>query len=330
MKDTMENNKTGHLPAVYGVKKGAEDFPLMVVVDVSYICNSKCPHCPYSQFTDIRESYKDTPFMSPEIFRKIAEECSIFGSLLRITGGGEPLLHPQIIGLIEFAKTIGTRVGLITNGSLLTPNKVDRLLDTGIDAIDISADAADQETYSKIRVGLNFDKLVENVRYLVNKRDRMGSNTKVIVSIINQKAIIGKLESAVAFWEDIADNVQVRKYLAWDAKYESDTGDATPFITNRVPCPYPFERVEIDSRGKVLLCSHDVAGETDLGNVKDTPLTDIWRGEKFSMYRQMLLEGRYSDIGVCSKCSSWKYISWNYNYWNVLKKAERKQAEVKQ
>jgi len=324
--NTMETIEMSHLPAVYGIKEGAEEFPLMIVVDVSYACNAKCPHCPYTQSASIRKSYGDTPFMSPEVFKKIARECGEFGSLLRITGGGEPLLHPQIIELIEYAKSVNARVGLITNGSLLTPDKVDRMLDIGIDAIDISADAADRETYAKIRVGLNFNEMVRNVRYLVERRNDMSGNTKIIASIIDQKALFNKLETTVTFWENIVDNVQVRKYLTWDDKYASESGDTTPFIVDRVPCPYPFERIEIDSRGKVLLCSHDVAGETNFGNVMDKSISSIWTGEKLNLYRKLLLEGRYSEIGVCSKCSAWKYISWNYNYQNVLKVAEQKRA----
>jgi len=323
----MEITEMSHLPIVYGIKEGAEEFPLIVAVNVSYVCNARCPHCPYTQSASIRGSYGDAPFMPPEIFKKIARECGEFGSLLRLTGGGEPLLHPQVIELIKYAKSVNARVGLITNGSLLTPDKVNRMLNVGIDAIDISADAADGETYAKIRVGLKFDKLVRNVRYLAKKRDAIRGNTKIIASIINQKVIAGKLDSIVAFWNGIVDNVQVRKYLTWDDKYASESGDTIPFITNRVPCPYPFERVEIDSRGKVLLCSHDVAGETNMGNVMDESLSSIWKGEKFNLYRKLLLEGRYDEIGVCSKCSAWKYISWNYNYQNVLKVAEQRRTK---
>ncbi len=318
-----------HLPEAFGFKKGAEEFPLMVVVAASYVCNARCPHCPYTQST-IRQSYRDTPFIASDLFKKIADECGEHNAYLRVSGGGEPLLHPQIVELIEYAKSVGARVGLITNGSLLTPERVGRLLAANTDAIEISADAADRDTYSGIRVGLNFDKLIRNVRYLMNKRNETKSSTKVVASIVNQKAVAGKLESIVAFWSELVDNVQVRKYLTWGIGNPEESGDPTPYIPDlpvRVPCPFPFERLNIDSRGKIEFCGYDIAGETDFGNVNEESIKSVWQGERFNQWRQILLEGKYEQIEICRKCPDWRYRSWNYNYWHLLSKAEKVKAE---
>jgi radical SAM protein with 4Fe4S-binding SPASM domain len=315
-----------HLPEGYGLKKGSEDFPLMVVVAVSYVCNAKCPNCPYTQ-SAIRQNYKDTPLIAPATFKKIADECGQFSAYLRITGGGEPLLHPQMVELIEYAKKVGARIGLITNGSLLTPATVDRLLAANTDAIEISADAADKETYATVRAGLNFEKLLKNVHYLVKKRNELKSETKIVVSVINQKAVADKLDSTVAFWKAIVDNVQVRKDLTWGIGNPEQSADPTPYISDRVPCPFPFERLNVDSRGKIEFCGYDIAGETDFGNVNDVSIKSIWQGKKYKQWREILLQGKYEDIGICRKCPDWRYRSWNYNYWNVLKNAEKKKAK---
>jgi MoaA/NifB/PqqE/SkfB family radical SAM enzyme len=101
----MDNNVSAHLPSKFGIKSGAEEFPLMVVAAVSYVCNARCPACPYTQ-SDIRGSYKDTPFMDDGTFKRIADECGKHQAYLRISGGGEPLLHPKMISLINYAKTL--------------------------------------------------------------------------------------------------------------------------------------------------------------------------------------------------------------------------------
>ena len=309
----------------FGIKPGAEEFPLMVVLSVTYRCNSRCPGCPYVQ-SKIRQSYKDMPFMPPALFEKIADECGEHGALIRLTGGGEPLLHPHMVEMIEYAKAAGAKIGLITNGSLLTPQTVDRLLACGTDAIEISADAADKETYSKIRVGLDFDRLMQNVNYLMDRRNETTSKTKVIVSLVNQKALEGKLESAVDYWSKIVDNVQVRKYLTWGINDAGQSADPEPLMKERVPCPFPFERLNIDSRGKAVFCSFDIAGETNFGNVNDQSIQSIWKGEKLSQWRTLLLEGKYEEIDICKKCPDWRYRSWNYNYWKIMEEAERKRV----
>jgi MoaA/NifB/PqqE/SkfB family radical SAM enzyme len=260
--------------------------------------------------------------MSPEVFKKIADECGKYHSVIRLTGGGEPLLHPQMIELIEYAKDKGAKIGLITNGSLLTPHTVHRLLDCEVDAIEISADAADKSTYSKVRVGLDFDKLLNKVRYLMYWRNQLEAETKVIVSIVNQKGV--DVESAVKFWSKIVDNVQVRKYLTWNINDAGQSADPEPLMKDREPCPFPFERLNFDSRGKAVFCSFDIAGETDFGNVKEQSIQSIWKGAKLTLLRKLLLAGKYEKIDICKKCPDWRYRSWNYNYWQIMKDAERK------
>ena len=51
----------------------------------------------------------------------------------------------------------GTKVTLTTNGTLLTGNKVEKLLDTGVNVIDVSIDAFSKDTYSKVRVNGNLE-----------------------------------------------------------------------------------------------------------------------------------------------------------------------------
>ncbi len=306
----------------YGLKKGAEEFPLMVVVSASYVCNARCPVCPFTQ-SSLRSSFKDTPFIAPETFKKVADQCGEYGAWIRITGGGEPLLHPQMLELIDYANKVGAKVGLITNGSLLDSHTAFNLLTSGIDAIDISADAADPETYSKVRVGLNFHKLLYNVKYLVELRDRKRLKTKIVVSIVDQKSLEGKLDAAIKFWKDIVDNVQVRKYLTWGVGDANQSGNAAPLNQDQAPCPLPFERIVVDSRGKLVLCSYDISGKTDFGNVNQISIKEAWRGEKLAGLRKRILESRLDAEDLCSKCADWKYRSWDYNYWKVLKDANK-------
>lgn len=318
-----------HMPERFSIKEGAEEFPLMVVLSMTYVCNAKCPQCPYTQ-SNIRETYKDALFMSPDIFKKIADECGKYGSYMRLSGGGEPLLHPQMLDLIEYAKQAGARVGLITNGSLLTPDRADRLLKTGTDVIEVSVDAADPKTYAKIRIGLDFDRLVKHLRDAVRRRNEWKSPSSIVVSVVNQELIEGKVDEIVEFWKNIADNVIVRKYLTWGIGDESWSADPTPYITDhRVPCPFPFERLNVDSRGDIMFCGYDIAGETCsvFGNVMEKSIREIWQGDRFTQWRDLLLAGEYEKIEICSKCPDWRYRSWKYNYWNVLEHAEKTRKE---
>jgi Iron-sulfur cluster-binding domain len=89
-----------------------------------------------------------------------------------------------------------------------------------------------------------------------------------------------------------------------------------------VPCPFIFERLNIDSRGNVMVCGYDISAITCMGNVNTDSIRDIWHGEGFRFYRDKHLAGRGKDIALYAGCPDWKYRSWQHNYWKVVKNAE--------
>ena len=105
-----------HTQERYGLRPEAAVFPMMVVLSYVYVCNAKCPNCPYNH-SDIRDDYRDALMMPDTIFRRIADECAPHGSLIRLSGGGEPMLHPRAVEHMVYAREKGARIGLITNGS---------------------------------------------------------------------------------------------------------------------------------------------------------------------------------------------------------------------
>src|SRR3989338_5682214 len=100
----------------YGFIKEAEKFPRMVVINVSYICNAKCLHCVHTLYPSSREVVGNDYFINDDIFKKLADECGKHSAYIRITGTGEPLLHPNILNLVKYAKQSGCKVSMITNG----------------------------------------------------------------------------------------------------------------------------------------------------------------------------------------------------------------------
>jgi radical SAM protein with 4Fe4S-binding SPASM domain len=228
---------------------------------------------------------------------------------------------------MEYAKKVGAKVGVITNGSIFTEEISKRLLEAKVDMIEFSVDAADPETYSKVRKGLNWDILLENVKRMVALRNQLERPTKIIASGVNQVDV--NIEEVAKFWELIVDNFQKRKYLTWGITDPSKSADPTPYLPPEelIPCPFIFERLNIDSRGKVMVCGFDIAAKTDMGNVHEKSLKEIWHGKGFEYYRQKHLARRGQEIDLCKDCPDWKYRSWQHNYWKIVKKAEKKRRE---
>jgi radical SAM protein with 4Fe4S-binding SPASM domain len=136
------------------------------------------------------------------------------------------------------------------------------------------------------------------------------------------------IENVAKFWEPVVDNFQKRKYLTWGINDPSKSGDPSPYLPSEelIPCPFVFERLNIDSRGKVMVCGFDIAARTDMGNIHDKSIKDIWHGEGFEYYRQMHLARRGREIELCRDCPDWQYRSWKHNYWKIVKNAESSRA----
>jgi len=69
-----------------------------------------------------------------------------------------------------------------------------------------------------------------------------------VCSIINQEGV--DVAAAEKYWSPRVDNVQIRKYLTWGYN-EDRSADDSPYLLpeERIPCPWLFERLNIDTRG---------------------------------------------------------------------------------
>jgi MoaA/NifB/PqqE/SkfB family radical SAM enzyme len=342
----------------YGLRPGAEEFPLMVVLSIIYPCNFGCPNCPYTDGnSDIRRFYREHngELFPVQLWRKIADECGPYGAWMRCTGGGEPMLHPQMVEMIEYAKAKGAKVWLNTNGSMFGPTeklrkKLERIITAGIDLVEFSMDAGDASTYGKVRPPRGgpprdpqhwWEEHVNNVRAAIDFRKQLRAPSRIVVSIIRQREIEGRLDAAMEFWlkEVGVDDVITRKFLTWDDNTTIPVGKALdPHLYAQLPaeraepCVWPFERLNVDTLGRVALCGQDINFRTAelFPNVRQKSIKEIWQGERFAWYRRMHLEGRGSECWPCRGCSAWLagIRDWDYGWLRVLRKSGDHLKEV--
>lgn len=342
----------------YGLRPGAEEFPLMIVLSIVYPCNMGCPNCPYTDSnSEIRRYYKehDGDLMPVELWKKIADECGPYGAWMRCTGGGEPMLHPQMVDMIEYAKSKGARIWLNTNGSMFGPtdklrNNLARIIRAGIDLIEFSMDASDPATYALLRPPRSgkpgnaeqwWAKHVNNVRMALSLRKQFVTTNRIVVSIIRQQALEGRVEEAVQFWlnEVGVDEVITRKFLSWDDNTTIDLKKSVdPHLyaslptKKEEPCVWPFERLNVDTLGRIALCGQDISFKTAslFPNANDKSIKEIWQGEQFSWYRQMHLDGRGAECWPCRGCSAWfaGIRDWEHGWQKVLKNSGEHLKEV--
>lgn len=325
MKQAFDAKLKEHAPLENDLDALAEQtkyFPKMVVINSTYLCNASCIHCPYTN-SSIRkeERAKQYPYILPEVFRVIADQVGEKAATLRISGAGEPFLNSNLVDYICYAHKKGCKVGVINNGSLFTEEKAIIILEHDIEMIEFSVDAADPKTYAAIRKGLNFEKTLNNIERAVALREKLKANTKIIVSVVNQKLISDKIDEIVTFWKKRVDQVQVRKYLTWDINDLENSGDITPYLEPDKPCPFPFDRMLTDTNGDVRFCVYDIKGKTRWGNVLEQSISEIWQNESFNSLRSIHKKKEFHKMEICDKCLDRQFRSWNYNYFHLRETA---------
>ncbi|HNF93702.1 MAG TPA: radical SAM protein, partial [Anaerolineales bacterium] len=118
--------------------------PLYVKFKVFYGCNLKCEMC--NHWRETRE-----PPVTPERLKEVIAELAEMGTKKIHISGGEPMLRPQIPDFVELASSLGIKVTMTTNGTLITKEKAKRLVEAGLRGVNISIDSPIRKMHEKIR-----------------------------------------------------------------------------------------------------------------------------------------------------------------------------------
>ncbi len=167
---------TGKVPPLL---HNAENGPVFANIEITTRCNLNCRYC--ARVLLERQDKKD---MSLNTFRRILE---LLPHAYRVTlvGLGEPLLHPGIVDFVDIARSMGRRVGIVTNAMCLDSSVSSDLLKAGLDFITFSIDGADQEVSSSVRTGTDFDRVIKNVKGFMDVERKIRTISKAVFSAVS-------------------------------------------------------------------------------------------------------------------------------------------------
>jgi MoaA/NifB/PqqE/SkfB family radical SAM enzyme len=233
---------------------------------------------------------------------------------IRFTGEGEPLIAPHIFEMLTYAvEKSGTTVTITTNGSLNHRNKLESLMATGVDLIDVSIDAFSPETYARIRVKGDLNVTRENVRRMIDLSKAADCHTKVIVSYIEQKENVHETADFERYWKDQgADYVVIRRmhsHAGVIVQIAQTMRDANSQQQRR-PCLYPWERIVINPRGFLSFCPDDWVHGSTIADYRTTTIAETWQGEFYTRLRQAHLANCFVDHQFCGQCPDWASTRW--------------------
>lgn len=155
--DESQNYVRMHRPVTHLTK---------IYIEPTVACNLDCITC-------FRNAWEQ-PIgrMSEETFANIMAGLKELDPVPNVYFGGigEPLFHPKTIEWIAEVKTLGVKVELITNGTILTEKKSQQLIDSGLDVLWVSIDGATPETYADVRLGSELPNILKNMKRFASMR----------------------------------------------------------------------------------------------------------------------------------------------------------------
>ncbi len=306
------------MQAPYGFESAeCAEFPTYIMFDITNVCNSECIHCPHS--VTYSETNAKPLYLEVDIFKKVIDECTGMPlQFIRITSDGEPLIHPELFEMIDYAvkKGVGP-LGLTTNGSLLTKDKAKRLSESGLFMVDISLDAFRKETYNKVRYGLPFDKVIDNIKYLLDYKKKVNAPLKVMVSFVKQEDNIGELESFKNYWGPLVDKVLIREMISNVNLIDMPVTERNKGA-KRWPCPHWFRRIVINYNGVIKACPIDWENGTAYRHISETTVYDAWHSDFYWKNRMEHLNNQFSENSLCLNCNDWEGSPWGLGYEKVV------------
>ena len=312
--DTTEKD-TATTAAEYGFYDRLKaEFPSQVIVDMTEVCNLACVHCPHPEFK--KSEHYAARYLEPELNAKLVDEVRAHGrgltQYIRYTSEGEPLVHPQCYDMLEYAvKNSGVLVSLTTNGTILNEKRVKKLLESGLDVIDISIDAFTPETYAKIRVNGDLNVTRANVLRMIEMA--RGTSTKVVVSYIEQPQNRHETGDFERFWKDKgAKYVVVRRLHSGAGAVVNIAAimHAENAAEKRRPCLYPWERIVLNPRGMLVFCPQDWVHGSQVSDYHSTTIRETWQGEFYRALREAHLRNDFRHHRFCGNCPDWKQTRW--------------------
>jgi len=207
---------------------------------------------------------------------------------------------------------------IVTNGEFLDRFSITEILQSGLDRLTISLNAHSRETYESINTGLDYDRVMKNVYYLLSDRSM---RRKVELKFLLTGESAHEVKQALDYWK--LQEVQTRVCVITNRggsldNYErlrlKDTQySGAPlwrfwkrlmFIARGViGCELPFYQMNILFNGDAIICCHDWNRATVVGNARTSSLREIWNSDRMNGIRLLILRKRYKQINSCKECS---------------------------
>ena len=238
-------------------------YPSIVSIETVNKCNGTCSFCCCNKNTDEREFH----IMDDKLFKKIIKDLqeNSFSGVLMLVMNNEPFIDKKIVERLEYAKKSlpNARMKLISNGSITTA-----------------------EQFEYINKNKLLDELIIN-NY--NETMKLNQNIKKLYDEFKDKEL----------------NFSVKIDIRYSGEILSNRANSSPNSKGnkkiKYACTLPYTDFNINPYGVATICCCDAKEVTNLGDMNNQSILEIFNGDKYNKIRELMRDGR-SGYGFCQYC----------------------------
>jgi len=279
-------------------------FPMHLDIEITNHCNLLCPMCPRTLMIQKGQKQK-TYYVDFNVFKTAIDQGIGKGLYaVNLNAAGETLFHTEIVKMVQYAKENGVLdIMFHTNATLLDEKTSQDLIAAGLDKLIVSFDSPVKEHYEKIRIGANFDKVVENVhRFAALKKENYKTTPQLRINMVVMKENEHEKEMMIDFWKGIANGIGFLGCIDPLSIDKDDRSIKGKKYDQHFCCEKLWQRLTIDHNGDIKMCHMDEYNKMLLGNIFTDDIEDVWNGDTLNKIRQKHLTGKIQEIAPCQIC----------------------------
>jgi spiro-SPASM protein len=239
-----------------------------------------------------------------DTFEKIVSDCASYDDICITFGGfGEPLVHPDLIRMIEAAKQAGVLgINIETDGLALEGELAEALAESAADAISVYVDAKSNQLYKQVKGQNCFEQVERNIETFVDTVADKGP--MVIPHLVKTRETMAEMEEFYGRWLEKCGAAVIVGYNDYAGQIEDKSVmDMCP--PKRYPCSRLYRTLTILADGSATICSQDFTGQHIIGNAREKSVSELWRSEEMNQLRIEHQKDNFWVNSLCANCKEW-------------------------
>jgi len=289
-KEWIKKRRAEHFEAKFDADA---PFPNVVLVEMANVCNHSCTFCAYNKMT------RPAQVMEPGMYERVMREAYDAGAReVGLYSGAEPYTCKHMVEFIRLSKEIGySYIYTTTNGSLPNKERLKASIDAGLNSIKFSINGGDRETYLKIHGKDHFERVLDNLNFVIEYRKTLDRPLFLAVSFVECPDNADSFKELEAKLAPLVDEID--HHLAVNQSGQMPELPLDPPKTDI--CPNPFNRMHVSAEGFMRACCNDYQNMLALENLHEMSVGDAWNSDFFKAFRQRHLDGKLEGT-LCYNC----------------------------